>query len=141
MDSAVYARWGGYWLLIALLASAGGCGGKVNDELVGKWKPVASDGGDNWQFKSDGTFTIDGGRMRSLDGSGRMVSTLPRWGKWSEKDGTVTLKYQNDVPKLDNAEFRWKKTGAELRLTRAGQTAPEVVLKGTSRSVTRRPRS
>jgi hypothetical protein len=66
--------------------------------------------------------------MTSLTGSGKMVPTMPQWGKWWEKDGTLTLKYQNAVPKADDAEFRWKKAGAELQLTSAGKSAPGVVL-------------
>jgi hypothetical protein len=120
-----------YGLVIALAAAAGGCDGKVNDELVGKWKPglvQAGPSGGVWQLKSDGTFSIEGGQVPSLVGSGKMVPAFPLWGKWSEKDGTLTLKYENGVPKLDNAEFRWKKAGGELQLTRTGQTVQGVVL-------------
>jgi hypothetical protein len=147
-----------YGLVIALAAAAGGCNGRVNDELVGKWQvdldtfhpntpplkldgtmggqptpkaaPTATTGG-QWQFSSDGSFSIDAWQNWSRDSSGKPKlesSTFPLFGKWSEKDGTVTLKFEGS-PKHDNAEFGWKKAEGRLQLTPAGQTRPAVILK------------
>lgn len=113
-------------LILALLVFTG-CGGKINDELVGKWKAY---NGDIWQFKSDKMFSIEGGRQQSLIGSGKMVPNLPRWGKWDEKEGILTLQYEHPASNTAD-EYRWEKSGGKLQLTRLGHESPSWILSRT----------
>lgn len=114
-------------LILTLVVLAGCLDGKPNDALVGKWKTSEVYGGDTWQFKSDGSFSIQGGQRKSFDDPAKLVPNLPRSGTWAEKVGALTLKYDSQTePKV--VEYRWKKSDHRLHLTEAGHEAPAVIL-------------
>ena len=84
--------------------------GPINPELAGKWFDGVT--GDTWLLNSDGTYEIGGGKIKKL-GSQELIDTARRFGRWTEKNGVLTL-YMKD-PTI-TYRYPWKKTATDLLL-------------------------
>lgn len=110
-----------------LFTACGSKLGKPNPEIVGQWQASNNYGGETWTFRDDGTFTSEGGRQKNAAGAGAVLPTLPRTGKWGEKEGVVLLEFTT-LSSREKPAYQWKREGARLILNKPGDSAPAYVL-------------